>query len=107
MIPAVRTAAVLAALLGTLSLAACATKPPPIKWAARPDANLATDLAACSKDAGSVNQRSEEAYSDSRYGAAAAMTGRLDQTDMTSGSVDRMYDAIVFSCMTRKGWTAQ
>lgn len=105
----VRTAAALTLMLAltTGGLAACATKPPPVKWEPRMDADLKTDLAACEKDAASVDLQSEQAYSDSRYGAAAAMSGRLNQNDMTSGTRDRMHEAIVFSCMTRKGWKAQ
>jgi len=102
--PAAKAASGACAFVLLLAMAACASGPAPVKWEPRTDADLKTDLAACEKDVAGVDHRTEEAYSDSRYGAAAAMSGRLNQNDMTGGTIARMQDAIMFSCMTRKGW---
>jgi hypothetical protein len=95
---------IVAVLLLTASLSACASAAPKINWKPRADADLKTDLAACKKDADAVNFRSAEGYTDSRYGAAAAMTSRTDAVDITNASINRMYDAIAYECMTQKGW---
>jgi hypothetical protein len=95
-----------AALLLAASLGACATDSniPKTTWKPRTDADLKADLAACKKDADAVNFRSAEGYTDSRYGAAAAMTSQTDRNDITNTSIERMYDAINYACMTQKGW---
>ena len=85
-----------------LCLAGCATSST-VAWAPRTDANLSTDKAACETEARSVDIQSADSYS-SRYGAAAALAGRVDSTDMRGGAADRVFDAIVDICMTRKGW---
>jgi hypothetical protein len=85
-----------------LSLAACASTSG-AAWAPRTDASLSTDRAACDAEARSVDINSADSYS-SRYGAAAAMAGRVDRTDLRGGAADRVFDAIVDACMTRKGW---
>lgn len=94
-----------AVLLLAASLGACAsTRLPKVTWKPRADADLKADLAACKKDADAVNFHSAEGYTDSRYGAAAAITSRTDAVDITNASIDRMYDAIAYECMTNKGW---
>jgi hypothetical protein len=85
-----------------LSLAACASTSK-TAWAPRADANLSTDRSACEAEARGVDMNSADSYS-SRYGAAAAMAGRLDRSDMRGGGAERVFDAIVDACMTRKGW---
>jgi hypothetical protein len=92
-------------MLATL-LSACAStdSTPKINWKPRTDADLKADLAACKKDADAVNFHSAEGYTDSRYGAAAAMTSRTDAVDITNASINRLYDAIAYECMTQKGW---
>ena len=91
-------------LAAALLLAACATSGSDTAWTPRTDANLAVDLAACRKEAASVNIHSTSDYS-SRYGAAAAMVGRLDESDMRGGGQERVFAAIQDACMTGKGWT--
>jgi hypothetical protein len=95
-----------AVLLLAASLGACASTSnvPKVTWKPRTDANLKADLAACKKDADAVNFHSAAGYTDSRYGALAAMTSRTDSEDITSSSIDRMYEAITYECMTKKGW---
>ena len=85
-----------------LSLSACATTGG-VSWVPRSDANLSTDRAACEAEARGVDINSADSYS-SRYGAAAAMAGRMDRSDMRGGGADRVFDLIVETCMTRKGW---
>lgn len=87
-----------------LSAAACATGAPHADWAPRPDADVAVDYAACAKEAASINIQSTSDYS-SRYGAAAAMAGRLDSDDLRGGGQDRVFAAIRDACMAGKGWT--
>lgn len=87
-----------------LLLCACATTDAGVKWQPRTDADLAADLAVCEKDARSVDMQSPNAYSDARYGATAALAGRLDRSDMRGGGAERVYQAILDICMTRKGW---
>jgi hypothetical protein len=98
-----KTAAV---LLLAASLGACASDNhiPKTTWKPRTDADLKADLAACKKDADAVNFHSAEGYTDSRYGAVAAITSQTDRDDITSASIERMYDAINYACMTQKGW---
>jgi hypothetical protein len=95
-----------AVLLLAASLGACASNSsvPKVTWKPRADADLKADLAACKKDADAVNFHSAEGYTDSRYGALAAITSRTDAEDITGASIERMYDAIAFQCMTQKGW---
>ena len=83
-----------------MSLAACAAS---TSWAPRTDANLATDHGACEAEARGVDINSADSYSG-RYGAAAAMAGRMDRSDLRGGGADRVFDLIVEACMTRKGW---
>lgn len=90
------------AIAMALSLAACASTSG-AAWAPRTDANLSADRTACEAEARGVDMNSADSYS-SRYGAAAAMAGRLDRSDMRGGGADRVFDAIVDACMTRKGW---
>ena len=85
-----------------MSLAACATTSA-TSWAPRTDANLATDHGACEAEARGVESKSADSYSG-RYGAAAAMAGRMDRSDLRGGGADRVFDLIVEACMTRKGW---
>lgn len=85
-----------------MSLAACATTSG-TNWVARTDANLATDRAACEAEARTFDINSADSYSG-RYGAAAAMAGRMDRNDLRGGGADRVFDLIVETCMTRKGW---
>ena len=87
-----------------LSATACATATPHADWVARTDADLTADYAACSKEAASINIQSTSDYS-SRYGAAAAMAGRLDSDDLRGGGQDRVFAAIRDACMSGKGWT--
>ena len=95
----VRTGCAIAMVMG---LAACATTSA-TAWVPRIDASLSTDRAACEGEARGVNIHSADSYS-SRYGAAAAMAGRVDRTDMRGGGAERVFDAIVDACMSRKGW---
>lgn len=87
-----------------LLLSACATKTASLQWQPRTDADLAADIAACEADARGVDMQSPNAYSDSRYGAAAALAGAMARTDVRSGGAERAYQAIRDICMTRKGW---
>ena len=84
------------------SLAACASTSQ-TQWAPREGANLAADRGACETEARAVDMNSPDAYSG-RYGAAAAMAGRMDRSDMRGGGADRVFNAIVDACMTRTGW---
>jgi len=95
----VRTGWAIAMVIG---LAACASTSR-TAWVPRTDADLAADRGACEAEARGVDMNSADSYS-SRYGAAAAMAGRLDRSDMRGGGADRVFDAIVDACMTRKGW---
>src|ERR1700760_3163118 len=95
--------AVVFAVLAALSATACATEKPQT-WAPRKDADLRADLAECKTQANSVNYRDAQAYSDTKYGAAAAIASRTNGTDLTNASLNRMYDAITYECMTDKGW---
>lgn len=94
----------LAAVLAASCVVGCASGPPPQKWQPRKDADLKTDLADCKKQADAVDYRSAATYNDPRYGAAAAIASRTDETDETNASIDRMYAAITYECMTNKGW---
>jgi len=91
-------------LVLALSAAACATGPSQADWAPRTDANLSVDYAACVEEAASINIQSTSDYS-SRYGAAAAMAGRLDSDDLRGGGQERVFAAIRDACMAGKGWT--
>lgn len=95
----VRQGCAIAMIVG---LSACASTSG-TTWVPRSDANLSTDRAACEGEARSVDMNSPDSYSG-RYGAAAAMAGRMDRNDMRGGGADRVFDAIVDACMTRKGW---
>ena len=95
----VRTGCAIAMVMG---LAACASTSR-TAWVARTDANLSSDRSACEAQARGVDINSADSYS-SRYGAAAAMAGRMDRTDMRGGGAERVFDAIVDACMTGKGW---
>lgn len=91
------------ALLCALT-AACASDPAPTVWAPRNDADLNADLAACTREANSVDLRSPSAFSDSRYGAAAAMAREMDRGELRNHSEREIYAAVRDSCMGRKGW---
>jgi len=91
----------LALLIGLSLLAGCAAGPVPINWKPRTDADLKTDLALCKKDADSVDVNVPEG---SKYSAIAAMASRTNEIDLTNGSLNRMYDAVMYQCMTEKGW---
>ena len=95
----VRTGCAIAMALG---LAACASTSR-TAWEPRTDANLSTDRGACEAEARGVDINSADSYS-SRYGAAAAMARRMDRTDLRGGAEERVFEAIVDACMTRKGW---
>jgi hypothetical protein len=101
-----RPALLFPALLFTacLSLSACASTELDSQWAPRTDADLSADLAACRDEAAKVNIHSTSDYSG-RYGAAAAMVGRLDESDLRGGGQERAFAAIRDACMTAKGWT--
>ena len=85
-----------------LGLAACASTSGTV-WEPRTDASLSTDRAASESEARGVDIKAADSYS-SRYGAAAAMAGRVDRTDMRGGGAERVFDAIVDACMSRTGW---
>lgn len=87
-----------------LLLCACATTDTSTKWQPRTDADLAADLAVCEKDAREVDMQSPSGYSDGRYGATAALAGAIDRKDMRAGGAERVYQAVLHICMTRKGW---
>lgn len=93
----------LAALGLVVALSGCATTPQ-TAWKPRTDADLKADQADCKKQADSVDYRSAQAFSDGRYGAAAAIAARTNQSDLTGASLDRMYAAVAYVCMTDKGW---
>ena len=94
---------VVALLVLAVTASGCATAPQ-AAWKPRSDADLKADLADCKKQADSVDFHSAQAFSDSRYGAAAAIAARTNQTDLTGASLDRMYAAVAYVCMTDKGW---
>jgi hypothetical protein len=94
----------IAVLATCLLLCACVTTDKATEWQPRTDANLATDLAVCEKDAREVNMQSPGGYSDGRYGAAAALASAIDRKDMRGGGAERVYQAVLDICMTRKGW---
>ena len=83
---------------------ACATDPAPTVWTPRADANLEADLAACTQDANNVDLRSPSAFSDARYGAAAAMAREMDRGELRNHSEREIYAAVRDSCMQDKGW---
>lgn len=91
-------------LLAASVLCACATVAPETRWAPRDDASLETDRVACRDEANRVDMQAVGDYSG-RYGAAAAMAGRLNETDLRGGGEARVYAAVHDACMIRKGWT--
>ncbi len=89
------------------ALSACASTPAPSRdpvWLARTDANLAADLAACTRESNNVDLNSITSYSDGRYGPAAAMARQVQDGDVNGITMKDVYAAVRDSCMTSKGW---
>jgi len=97
---------ILAVLAATAALTACSTGPGQTQWAAREGADLNADRALCRRAAAGIDVSAYggEAYSDGRYGAAAAMASKLDRESVRAGGAAKVYDAVFDDCMVRKGW---
>jgi len=90
----------------TAALTACSTGPGQTQWAVREGVDLNTDRALCRRAAAGIDVSAYggEAYSDGRYGAAAAMASKLDRESIKAGGAAAVYDAVFDDCMIRKGW---
>lgn len=87
-----------------LLLSACAT--PRTEWEPRADADMTTDLAACSARADNLDMLSPSTYSDGLLGPAAAMARQVERTDGVRGLSERdVFVAVRDRCMAEKGWT--
>jgi len=93
-------------ILALLAFAACSAGTAHTQWQARDGVDLSADREACRLAASGIDVSAYggEAYSDGRYGAAAAMANRLDRQNMRAGGAAQVYDAVFDDCMIRRGW---
>ncbi len=66
--------------------------------------HLAADQDDCRKQAQSIDYRSADGYSDSRYGATAAMAAAVAEDNPERDMGRRTVEAAFESCMSAKGW---
>ena len=93
-----------------LTLAACASAPPPAPepaWAGGDPAHLAADKAECQKEANALDPNVSAGYSDPRYGVTSAMAAAVGRDNPLDNRAQIVRDAAIATCMGDKGWKAQ
>jgi hypothetical protein len=90
------------------ALCACQTiRPEPrvdTQWAAREDADLASDLAACTDESYGIDLGSSTNYAISRYASAAAMAYQIERGTLRGVDLDDVYRTLRDACMGDRGW---